>query len=603
MPRQQAPPPSADLLARRIADQEARLSDLAQGQRRLGEQLAAVADLVDAGVAPPSAPSPPQRSAPSLGKSLLRRLLRSTIGVARKVWRASGAPPEPPLTIEVGSRAARRLPDLGVVIGAADHPLVAALERQSEGPAERIFWDPPNFTVECANGERRRGVAATPAELRRASAADYLLTAGEALERLPATALELARLACAAEDLAFLEIPVGGGDPLVLVRRELWRPAASLGAATGRRAMRRTVVGKRVGAGDVGDGGLPAGYRIVPRPGLRPHRHRLRPLTGLDPGVAGDRDSRPAVLILLSSALAGGWERLLADLLRLLGEGFRFLAVCLGSSGELQRRRLQQLERLNPALYPVADFLPAEIAPSAVGVLARRHRVAAVLHLGGELPAAAEGELRGAVPGIPVVEPPRSGGVALCGLRLPVAAGDRRSLRRELDVTDSAVLVTMASDLLAGHRPEDFVALAHRFRGDDGFFFLLVGEGRLAGTVDDLERYLAPGNFRRLRSAPAADLLAATDVACTTSEEEPLPYFPLSALAAGLPVVGDLGGAGAAVPAGDLAAFEAAIRGLGDAAERRRLGERGRRFVEERFRLEDAIERYRELLEEALGGR
>ena len=233
-----------------------------------------------------------------------------------------------------------------------------------------------------------------------------------------------------------------------------------------------------------------------------------------------------------------------------------------------------------------------------------RHRLAAALHLGGELPAAAVDELETA--GLPVVEPPDAG--TLWGVS-PMPAGDRQRLRHELGVDEATILVTMAGDLLTGTRPEDFLALAHRFRGDHRFFFLLVGRGPLEGTVDDLERYLGRCSFRRLSSAPPADLLAATDLACTTSEEEPLPYYPLSALAAGLPVVaGDAGGlgellagAGVTVPVGDLAAFEEAIRGLTDAAERRRLGERGRRRVEADFRLEDATERCRELLESALG--
>ncbi len=622
MPRQQAPPPP-DLLARRIAAQEERLHDLAQGQRRLGEQIAALSDLVVAGEGDAAAPAPPRRSPPSGWKSLARRLLRSTVGLARKVWRASDAPPEPPLRIEVSPRPARRLPSLGVVFhdvdpAAVEDPLVAALDRQSESPAERIYWSPPAYSVDRVGEELRRGEAAGPAELRRAATADYLLTVGEALERLPATALELARLACAAEDLAFLEIPVEGSEGLLLARRELWHPAASLGAGA---VTARTMVGKAVGGGlgpDSRQGPIPAGYRIVPRPGLRPHLHRLRPLTGLPDsavvagGAIAEDDSRPAVLILLGSSLAGGWERLVADLLRLLGRRFRFLVASLTASGELQRRRWRQLERLSPALYPLADFLPPEIAPSALAVLARRHRVGAVLHLGGDLPDAGVRELADATPGMAVVEPPGSGpgeGVTPCGVRLPVPSGDRQALRRELGLGEEVVLVTMVSDLLNRTRPEDFLALAHRFRGDHRFFFLLVGRGPLAGTVDDLERYLGPANFRRLRSAPAPEILAATDVACTTSERQPLPYYPLEALAAGLPVVaGDVDGlgtllaaAGAAVPVGDLEAFEQAIRGLTDAAERRRLGERGRRRVEAGFRLEDAVERYRRLLEEAIG--
>ncbi len=54
-------------------------------------------------------------------------------------------------------------------------------------------------------------------------------------------------------------------------------------------------------------------------------------------------------------------------------------------------------------------------------------------------------------------------------------------MRRDLGAPDDATLIVMVSDLITSKRPEDFLALAHRFRADDRFFFLLVGRGPLAG--------------------------------------------------------------------------------------------------------------------------
>jgi len=582
MPEQQDPTSgrrSPRPIRRRIAALEERLQDLARDQRRLHEQLREILDLLtDAGEAgtdgpaakPPAAAGEPRpRPGNSLARRALRAALRSTLGLLQRLWRASDPARDWFVEVELDRRPAAGLPTVGVVT--AD----------------------------------------------REAAADVLLAAG-GRQALDDTAAELARLTFAAENLDFLAGPPGFGDDgagALWVRRELWHPDTGIDRrALARRVRGRgAVVGKSLGG--LGASGLPGMvavgcYRVSKK--HLPYRHRVRPLTGLGARQPREQSPNPALLIVLAAALAGGLEQLAADLARTLGDHHRLIFASTRASDELQSARLRQLARAAPYVYPLADWLPAEILPSAVEVLARRHRAAAVLHLGkSEALTAIARQLAGMDPAPPVLAPP----AVACGVPRPAPAhpGRRAGVRAELGIPAGAVLVTMLSDLVARQRPEDFVALAHRCRDDARFFFLLVGSGPLAGTVGDLERFLAPGNFRHLAAAADDDVFAATDVACALGEDGDFPAGLLGALAAGVPAVatdvdglGDLladGPCGTAVPVADLAAAEEAIRGLAEEAARRALGAAGRRLIERRFLLDQAMAGYRRLVDQALGPR
>jgi glycosyltransferase involved in cell wall biosynthesis len=548
---------------RRITALEERLQDLARDQRRLHEQLAGILDLLADRGAPGAVAAParkgglPPRPADSLARRALRFALRSTLGLAKRLWRASDPARDWFVEIELDRRPAAALPAVGLA------------------PAE--------------------------------PEADVLAVGGPSAD--PGVR-ELAGMAFAAEGLDFLVGPPEL-DGALWVRRELWHPGSGIDRrALARRARGRdAVVGKSLGAGCMpAAAGLPGmvavgRYRVSKK--HLPHRHRVRPLTGLGtPEPAGDS---PTLLVVLGAPLCGGLEQTAADLARTLGDGYRLVFASTAASDELQAERLRPLRRLAARVYPLADWLAAEALPSAVEVLARRHRAAAVLHLGkSELLPAVQQQLEGMDPAPPVLEPPPSA----CGVPLPEPAdpGRRDAVREELGVPSGAVLVATIGDLVARQRPEDFVALAHRLRGDDRFFFLLVGRGPLAGTVADLERFLRPGNFRHVATAPADDVLAAADVACALGEDGDFPAFVLAALAAGVPAVatdvdglGEIlaeGPCGVAVPVADLAACEEAVGGLADEAGRRALGDAGRRLVERRFRLDEVMAGYRRRLDE-----
>ncbi len=205
------------------------------------------------------------------------------------------------------------------------------------------------------------------------------------------------------------------------------------------------------------------------------------------------------------------------------------------------------------------------------------------------------------IPELRAVERPPPPGIDIEAARRQAAAVDRRSRRRELGVPDDALLVVMAADLVAGERPEDFVALAHRLRDDERFVFLLAGDGPLAAAVHDLAGLLASRRLL-LRPPPAAlpELLTAGDLYCSTAESHAFPDALLTALALGLPAVAtapeilEQGPCGVAVQwPGDLEAFAEALRSLADPADRQRLGERGRAVAAERYPLAAAAPRQR----------
>ena len=118
----------------------------------------------------------------------------------------------------------------------------------------------------------------------------------------------------------------------------------------------------------------------------------------------------------------------------------------------------------------------------------------------------------------------------------------------------------------------------------------MKGRLELAGSVEDVSEHLEWA-----------------DVLLLSSRTEGLPAAILEAGAAGVPSVAfDVGGVreavvdgrtGLVVPAGDTGALMSALRSLAD--DRSRISEMGaaaRRHVEKNFRLEQAIDRYIQLL-------
>ena len=192
---------------------------------------------------------------------------------------------------------------------------------------------------------------------------------------------------------------------------------------------------------------------------------------------------------------------------------------------------------------------------------------------------------------------------------LPPTADERRSIRAELGVDDRIVVVSVGSL----DPPKDPLTPAHAVtalaRAGSSVVLLLVGDGSLRASVEDIAR----GSTGAVRALGQRDditrLVAASDLFVLSTGREGLPYALLEAMAAGLPsVVSDypgasevVGDAGILVPEGDIEGFRSAIGRLAaDASLRASLGDKARRRIKTRLSLEQMLDGTRQVYEEVV---
>ncbi len=153
-------------------------------------------------------------------------------------------------------------------------------------------------------------------------------------------------------------------------------------------------------------------------------------------------------------------------------------------------------------------------------------------------------------------------------------AATRRRLRRELGISEDAVVLLTAARMHPQKRPLDLVALAERLAGTSpAVELLIVGGGELEEAVD---RAIAAAGGAPVRRLPfrtdIPDLIAAADAGCLVSDYEGLPVFLLECLQAGRPFlgtdVGDMGELLRASGAGLVVDRPGDIAALADAAGR-----------------------------------
>jgi glycosyltransferase involved in cell wall biosynthesis len=209
-------------------------------------------------------------------------------------------------------------------------------------------------------------------------------------------------------------------------------------------------------------------------------------------------------------------------------------------------------------------------------------------------------------------------GFDLAAFDLPPAerARYRRTVREELGIPETARLVTLVARLVPIKRVDRFLRVAARLADMPGVAFLIVGDGELREEVRALPAARALGErlvwagFRR--DLPA--VLAATDVAVLTSDNEGTPVSLIEAQAASVPVVSTAVGGTASViehgrtgllaPPEDEEGIARAVRGIlvdRDLADRLRAA--GRESSLARFSIErlchDIDDLYRRMLDHA----
>jgi glycosyltransferase involved in cell wall biosynthesis len=623
------------------------------------------------------------RSVESVARRVARRILRR-IGFRRTdtdsvLLRLRPRPPIP-------------WPALSVVVrqtGAAGSfwPRVEdALRRQTIRSVEWLIWDEADGSVHRRGpgvATAQRFPASGMAEVRQLARGALMTWASEALAAFPTTWLESALWVGVGEGLPAVVFDAGPRRELparaafsdrLVVRRELWGTEDGIDTVAFRAlAQAEPVLAKIVRAGGgppfpIGTAGdapvLPAGFpshRVsgpyVFSAAVRPGSHEI----GISPFETTlveppDTDPRPTVLVLMPFLAIGGAEKLTLDVMRELGERFRFVVVTLVSHDPVLGDCIAEFRKLIPHVYTLGELLPPQLFFSALSHVIRSLDVRTLFNANGttfffealssireafprlrivnqlfdhtvgwvecyspqvaaDVDAhvatndAIEQELveRRAVPVHKVFNIPH--GIVLQDFR-PADYGCLRveGIRSRLGVPAGRTLVSLIVRMHPQKRPLDFVSLAERFRGDDDFFFLLVGGGPMERTVDERIAAASLQNARRIGFfSPLPDLLAATDVVCMTSEYEALPLVVLSGLAMERPVVATDVGAirsvladgpcGLVVPeVGDLGAFRDALESLRDPERRSELGRRGRGVVERRFSIARCARQYAAML-------
>ena len=113
-----------------------------------------------------------------------------------------------------------------------------------------------------------------------------------------------------------------------------------------------------------------------------------------------------------------------------------------------------------------------------------------------------------------------------------------QDLKSKFGLPPDKKIVTFASRIHQQKRPMDFVELARRFKTDDTLACLMVGDGPLAGVVEEQINRMDLDNLYRLPfQRPVSDILAVTDVLVLPSEFEGMPMIIIEAQAMGKPVV------------------------------------------------------------------
>lgn len=190
----------------------------------------------------------------------------------------------------------------------------------------------------------------------------------------------------------------------------------------------------------------------------------------------------------------------------------------------------------------------------------------------------------------------------------PSDRDDRPVLTQLLGPTDEPVLVHV-SNFRPVKRVDRLIEMLERV---DGCRLVLVGEGPELPKVRALaERKGLAGRVCFAGTVPVEPLVREASVFLLPSDTESFGLAALEALCSGVPVVAsDVGGlpevvrhgeTGLLVPVGDIEAMAGAVRTLlGDEALRRRMGQRAREDVLERFRTGPRVDAYEALYRRVL---
>jgi glycosyltransferase involved in cell wall biosynthesis len=363
---------------------------------------------------------------------------------------------------------------------------------------------------------------------------------------------------------------------------------------------------------------------------------------------------------VLHSLQVGGAEMLAAHLARRFRDSYRFVFICLDSLGRLgeqlreegfpvhvvgrrpgldwrcplRLRSLLQQERVDlihahqytPFLYSLLSRLHSRRPPVLFLEHGRHYpdtrrlkRVIAnrlLLRRGDRVVAVGQSVRQALIDNEGI--PPHRVDVIYNGINLSAfdpAQYDRCAVRNELGIAPGEFFIMQVArlDYLKDHATAVRTMKRVTERRPEARL-LLIGEGPLRGTIEELVAQLNLGQAVRLLGlrCDVRRLLPAADLFLLTSISEGIPLTVIEAMAAGLPVVSTrVGGVpevvddertGLLAPAGaDDALAEKVCQLLDNAPERQRMSQRGRLRGAAHFSDQSMDSRYRELYNEMLG--
>jgi len=190
------------------------------------------------------------------------------------------------------------------------------------------------------------------------------------------------------------------------------------------------------------------------------------------------------------------------------------------------------------------------------------------------------------------------------------------AFRHELGLSETDTVILLAGTVSMASGAEIMLAVAEKLFHDDRIRIVFVGEGVLLEQMIEAARNKALSNMLFCPLQPRerlADVQAISDISVVTvapgAEQSSVPSKVLGYMAAARPVLASAAqesetarfivesGAGVVVPPGDSDALAQAILSLQDRADARRaMGERGRRYLEERLSKQHIVDRYHEFL-------
>jgi len=399
-------------------------------------------------------------------------------------------------------------------------------------------------------------------------------------------------------DAALIKLP-GGDSEVLAVRRDLYAALCGsgwAGLAQAANDLRRPVIAKRLPCTSVPAGterllkqvhldngsqvwrnaayvvGLPRGVR----------RADLRLNTNLPPILP----EQPADLFtLISAPLVEGLELRVTSGLEAAGDLSQVI-VSLAPWTEAGTRRLQALSSegkpvhdfgsvLQPATWNTAiEALLRSASPTTLWAIGsgkelgpfveHAHQLLPSLRVVGEavevgpVPVAADTTIvrtedqRNRLEGTPGI-----GALHLAPTPLGIRTeGNASAIRRTLGVPEDVSLVVVAGDLTATSRAEDVAAVARTLGEREDIWFRVVGRGPLAPAVDDLGRLFGLGRFAVTEADHSLeDIVAAADVVCCPGQSEILPPAAAIAVASGVLMVAPSSGEAADLKASGIEAI------------------------------------------------